>query len=143
MLIARGTQRRRALGDDAEPLDILVGEEQIVRTGFDRHVDAPRPRLGRHRDAAAGADVDDVQAGAGFLREQERTLDRLELGDDRPRVEEGPRGPRRDALAETARQLLALGVHGDRQPEPRRFAQAVEQRDVVGARETRAGPSRT
>ena len=41
-------QRRRALGDDAEPLEILVGEEQVVRTGLDRHIDAAGPRLGGH-----------------------------------------------------------------------------------------------
>ena len=34
---------------------------------------------------------------------------------------------------ETARQLLALCVHGDRQPETRRFTQAIEQGDIVHA----------
>ena len=90
-------QRRRTLGDRAQPLDILVGEEQIVRARFDGHIHSLRPRFGRQSDPASQADVDDVQAGAGFFREQERTLDRLELGDHRPRVEKGPHGSRRDA----------------------------------------------
>ena len=67
-LLAADAQRRRALGDRAEPLDVVLGEEQVVRAGFDRHVDAARPRLGGHRHAAAGADVDDVQRRAGSRR---------------------------------------------------------------------------
>ena len=94
----------------------------------------PRARASAaSRNPAPAADVDDVKAGPGFLREEERTLDGFELGDDRPRVEEGPRGSRRDAFSETARQLLALCVHGDRQPETRRFTQPIEQRDIVHA----------
>ena len=34
VLIARGTQRRRTFDDRAQSLDILLGEEQIVRTRF-------------------------------------------------------------------------------------------------------------
>ena len=65
--------------------------------------------------------------------ELQRALDRLELGVDRPRLEERPGRPRRCLPGEPRHHLVALGVHGHRQPEPRRLAQAVEERRVVGA----------
>ena len=34
LLIARVTQRRRTLGDRTQPIDIVVGEEEIVGTRF-------------------------------------------------------------------------------------------------------------
>ena len=116
--------RRRALGRHADPLHVLVGEEQVVRAGFDRHVHAARPRLGGEGDAAPGTDVHDVQPRPGLAGQQQRALDRLDLGDDRTRGEErrARSAPRCSRAESAARDLLALGVHGHRQPEPRRLA---------------------
>ena len=135
LLLVAGSQWRCTLRDRPQALHILVGEVQIVRARFDRHVDAPGAGLRRERDTAAGADMDDVQRRARLLRQQQRPLDRLELGEDRAGVEEGARRRRGDSLGQSSSQLFALRVHGDRPAEPRRFPQAVEQRDVIGARE--------
>ena len=45
-------QRRRALCDGAQPFQILFGEEQIMRTGFDRNIYAAGLGLGRCKHAA-------------------------------------------------------------------------------------------
>ena len=140
-VLVRIAQRRRALGGDAELLEIVLGEKQIVRTGFDRHVDAARARFGGHRDAAARADVNDVQLRAGLAGDIDGARDRLELGLDRARGEEVAARVDPVMLAASAsRHLLALGVDGHRQAEPRRLAHAVAQRLVVGVRETPARP---
>ena len=45
-------QRRRALGDRAEPLDVVLVEHQVVRAGLAGHVRRRGPGLGDQRDAA-------------------------------------------------------------------------------------------
>ena len=126
LLLVGATQRGRALGHRPEAFHVVFSEIEIVGAGLDGHVHAVCSRLGRHRDAAAGADVDNMQPGVRLLRQQQRALDRLELGEDRARVQECARGPRRDSLGQPARQVFALRVHGDRPAEPRRFPKSVE-----------------
>ena len=65
--IACGAERRRTFGDRAQPLDVLVGEEQIVRTRFNGNIDTLCLGFGRQSDSAPTADVNDVEAGAGFF----------------------------------------------------------------------------
>ena len=132
--IACGAEWRRTFGDRAQPLDVLVGEEQIVRTRFNGNIDTLCLGFGRQSDSAPTADVNDVEAGAGFFREQERTLDGFKLGDHRSRLEKGAHGSRREACTKTARQFFAFCVDGNRQLEACRFTQAIEQGHIVGAR---------
>ena len=109
-----------------------------MRAGLARRVDAAGARGGDERDAAAGRHVHDVQRAARLLREGERAADRLQLGDDRPRGEvvAHRRAPLGDGPAgERGRDRVALGVHRDRQPEPRGARHPLEQRQVVGGRE--------
>ena len=64
-------QGRRAFRERAEPLGVVLVEDEVVRAGLAAHVDAARAGLGHERDAAAGRDVDDVQGAAGLLGEGE------------------------------------------------------------------------
>ncbi len=110
-------QRRRAFRDSTQPLHIVFSKEKIVRTGLDGNIGSMRAGLGSQRHAAPGADVNNMQFRAGLTSEQSSALDGFELGDH------GPRGKKRlDATAIPLRQLLAFGVHCDRQTEPRCFA---------------------
>ena len=123
--LGRRAQRRRALGDRAEALGVVLVEHEVVRAGLARRVDPARPGLGDERDPAAGRHVHDVQGAAGLLREQQGAADRLDLGDRRPRAQVvADAAPALAARAggERARDRLALGVDGDRQPERRRRA---------------------
>ena len=86
------TQRRRALGGDADGIEILLREKQVVRTRLHRHVHAARASFGRFRDAAAGADMHDVKLRAGLPREIDGARDRVDLGLDRARREKILRG---------------------------------------------------
>ena len=87
LTISRGSQRWRALRDDAETLEVLLGEKQIMRAGLDRHIHAMCPRLGGHGHAATGADMNDVESHAGLASEQRGTVNGLDLGDGGTRFE--------------------------------------------------------
>ena len=134
-------ERRRALGRHAEALDVVVGEEQVVRARLDGHVDAARAGLGSQRHAAAGADVHDVQRGAG-LAGQRRA---------RARWRRARRSTGRDARKSRTPTRPSASMRSDRRAvisslsawtatgrlEPRGLAHAVEQRHVVGPRKLR------
>ncbi len=83
----RRADRRRAFRQRADLLDILVGEDEIVRAGLATNVHTTCSRLGHQSDATSGADMDDVQRAAGFLGEEDGALDGLQLGHDGTRVE--------------------------------------------------------
>jgi hypothetical protein len=136
-LVVHRTERRRTFCHGAQSLDVLVGEEQVVGARLNRHVHAASPRLGRHCDATSATDMHDVEPRAGLAGKEERSVYRFELRDDRPRLEEGACSAVGRPLSELARQLLVLGVHGDRQPKPCGFAQTFNEREIVGARKLR------
>jgi len=126
-------QRRRTLRDGTQPFDIFFGEEKIVRASLDRDIRSFGAGVGSERNAAATADVNNVQLRAGFACEQRGALDGFEFGNDGPRCEE--RFDARAIVRNTAlREFLTLRMHCDWQTQARRFAQAVEQCLVVGTR---------
>ncbi len=132
-LLVGGPERGRALGDNSQALDVLLGEAEIVRTRLDRHVDATRHGLCSDRHALPRADVHQVQADAGLRREGQRAPNGVELGGDRPRSQEASRC----AVGHWLEERAALGVDRHRQPEPRGFAHARFERAFVGRRKFR------
>ena len=135
------TQRRRALGGDADAFEIVLREKQVVRTCLHRHVHAARAPFGRFRDAAAGADVHDVKLRAGLAREIDRARDRVELGLDRPRREEiaarvDPVSAR--ASARVISSLSAWTATG----RPRRAASRIPSRSVLSSAYAKLGKAR-
>ncbi len=81
------SQWRRALGQSSNLKQILLREEQIVRTRFNRDVAPASPRTQRRRDPAPRTDVDDVQPAPRLTRNRSRPRNRLNLRDDRPRFQ--------------------------------------------------------
>ena len=65
-------QRRRALGERADALRVLVGEQEVVGARLAGHVDATGARLGDEQHRGGRARVDDVQRAAGLLRHRDR-----------------------------------------------------------------------
>src|SRR4051794_20514537 len=136
--LGRRAERRRALGDRAEALGVLLVEHEVVRSRLARGVDAAGARLRHARDAAAGRDVHNVQRAAGLFGEQQRPADRLDLGDRRARAQvvADPGAPlAAGAGGERGRDRLALRVDGDRQAQARGGAHAPQEREGVGHRE--------
>ena len=73
---------------EPEPLNILLGEEQVVRTGFDRYIDAPRPGFGSRDNTASRADMNDVKPRFRLPRHERRALNRFEFREHGARAEE-------------------------------------------------------
>src|SRR5215218_11497913 len=111
---------RRALGNGAESLYVIFGEEEVVRARLATDVDAARFGGRDLGDASAATDVDDVEPASRRFGEKDRPPDRLDLGEDRagdqvvadpsPAFGDGPRG-------EATGQRVALGVDCDDQAE--------------------------
>ena len=77
-----GTLRNRP-----ERLNVLVGESEVVRTGFARNIDSARPRRGHDGRAASTTDMDDMQARTCRLGKMNRPHDCLGFGNDRARCQ--------------------------------------------------------
>ena len=143
-LLGRGAQRRRALRDSTQAFDVFLGEEQIVRAGFDGNVRALRASLSSEGHTASGADVNDMQFRTGLAGQQRSALDGFQLGDHWARREECATLPSFcDSPGKPCVSLLAFRVHRDGQAEPRRFAQSFKQSEIVGARKFRQIRNRT
>ena len=131
---SRRPQRWRALGDGAELLEIVLGEQQVVRAGLARDVDAARPRLSHQPDAAAARRGRRGVSSPSPLRGRARARS--------PSAPPPPAGcatksrqPRRllrPRSRPACRQLRVLGVHRDGQPELGRTGHSLAQRRVVG-----------
>ena len=142
--IAADAEGRRALRDGAEPLHVLLGEEQVMRTRLDRDVDTPRLRFKCQRDAAARADMHDVQRRARFARKRAaRAGSRRARRSPGARPESRERRGRSRCAAELPGQFLALGMHRHRQSDAGRLAHPLVQRRDRPPAETRAARSRT
>src|ERR1039458_496119 len=74
-----GPQRGKAFCRGAEPDDILLRKEQVVRAGLDRNVHAPPPRVAGEHHALRAAHVDQVEGAAGLARNVDRDPDRRQL----------------------------------------------------------------
>src|SRR5450631_1150849 len=70
LAIRRVPQRWCGLSDGPKAEEIVVSEEEVVRTGFDRDIRTLRACLYRRCHTASGAHVYDVKFAAGFLGEQ-------------------------------------------------------------------------
>ena len=103
--IGVAAQGRCAFRDSADAQQIVFGEEQIVRAGFNRDIRAERAGFERGRDPLAGTDVDDVQFAAGLAGEQSGAADGFDLGDDGARFEEC-----RDVVTAGSRSSARQGV---------------------------------
>ena len=133
-----GPQRRRTLGGRAQPDHVFVGKEQVVRAGLDGEICAAGARFQRRGNSAPRADMDDVQPGARFPRQQRGPLYGLHLGEHRTR-----RQKRANIVAaslayaprEAAHHLLTFGVHRHRQIARRGNAHTFIKREIVRARE--------
>ena len=79
----RALERRRAVGD------LLGGERQVVRAGFDGDGDARAPRSGDRVERVGRREVHDVHARAGLACEAHQQLDRRLLACRRTAVEPG------------------------------------------------------
>ena len=77
-------KRRGAFGGSAQSFDIVGGEQQVVRASFARHIGSSRCCASDQVHPARRAHMHDVKAAAGLLRKEDRSLDRLGLGDHRP-----------------------------------------------------------
>ena len=111
--VRRGAQRRGALGERAEALEVVLGQREVVRACLARHVGAAPARVGDRRHPGARGDVHHVQRAAGRVGERDRALDRRELRLRRARGDPGA-----PVLAVHRAQLGgALGVHEHGQPE--------------------------
>jgi len=138
VLLALFSQRRGALGDCSEPLEVFFREIEVVGTSLNRNINAARAGFGGNDNAASGADMDDVELRFRLAREPGGPLDRLCFGHDRARVEESANAEAilfEHFVAKRLGQLLTLSMDSDRQPESRSLAQTFEQCEVVGARE--------
>ena len=85
--LAPWSQGRSALGDRAEPLQVVLVEHEIVWAGLGGYIDPTGASRGDLSDAAPGTDVDDVQGTASLLGEVDGASDRLDYGDRRSRGE--------------------------------------------------------
>ena len=134
--LAARPQRRRAFRQRAQRLRILFVEEQVVRTGLGRDVNAALTCLSDQGQTATGADVDDVECATGRLGEEQRATDGLDLGDNRPRrqvvAHPGPTVGR--SLAPPARRsaLSFSAWTATGRPSARRALHSLQQRGVVG-----------
>src|SRR5262245_60832711 len=81
--LARRADGRRALGERADALDILLREDEVMWAGLAAHVHTIRLSLGDQRDPTPRADMYDVQAAARLPREEDGACDRLQLCDGR------------------------------------------------------------
>ena len=141
-----GAQRRRALGGRAEPDHIFFGKEQVVRASLDGEIGAAGARFQGGRNSASGADMDDVQPGARFPRQQGGALDGLHLGEHRARSQKGANVAAAGlayAPREAAGDLLAFGVHRDGQIGARRQRACLRRASGRPRAGTRGAPSCT
>ena len=81
--LAPRPQGRSALGNCAEPFQVVLIEQEIVRAGLGRHIKPTGACRGDLGNAATGADVDDMQGAPGLLGEEDGARNRLDLGDCR------------------------------------------------------------
>src|SRR5215207_6601990 len=100
MTFSSGAQRWSTLRDRAEPFEIFLIKQQIVRTGLSGRIDATRSSCGDLSDAAGGAHMDDVDGAPCLFSKEESASNRLDLGNRRPRgqVVASSGMPRRDGL---------------------------------------------
>src|SRR5687768_10668401 len=105
-------QRRRALRGDANSVEIVLREKQVVRTGFHRYINTACAPFSSFRDAASGADVHDMQLRTGLTSEIDGARNRVELGLHGARREKIGRGRSRGGR-QCSRNLFALRVDGD------------------------------
>ena len=82
-LLGAGAQRRRALGERPEALDVGLRQDEIMRAGLAGDVEPLRLGVGDEFDPPGRADVDNVQRALRFPGEEDRALDRLEFRDSR------------------------------------------------------------
>src|SRR4051794_10833533 len=115
-LIVVRTKWWRAFRDSAEAFHILIGQDEVMRTGFAGHVDSSCARFSHERDYATATDVDDVKPAAGFRGDIDRATDRFELGCNRSRVQEiadAFLAGRASGAGQLARHLFRFGVDSD------------------------------
>ena len=84
-MLGGAAQRRCALGDDAEPLEIVFCKKQIMWAGLNRDIRPLRTALERFHHTAAGADMHNVQLRTGLARDLDGATNRVDLRLDWPR----------------------------------------------------------
>ena len=141
--IRGGTERRRALGDGAEPLHIVFREEEVMRTGLDRHIDArarasraaatPRPELTWTMCSFAPASR--ASSAARWMASTSAIT-----GREARKSAMSPRAGSANAAGESGGDFLALGMDRDRQPEARRLAHALRSSVRSSARGNSGSP---
>src|SRR5580698_10880821 len=74
-----------------------------------------------------------MQLRSRLTGQQGRALDGFQFSDHRARAKKIPDAPVLDSSLQALGDLLAFGVYGDWQAEPRCFAQTVKQSKIVSA----------
>src|SRR5579862_3894310 len=122
----------------AEPLHVLGVEQQILRAGLDRDVDAARLGLAHDVERVLRTFVRDMQARAGPFGEIDRPADRLDLADRRPRGEMGQRVGASGLLhlrLPARHDRRVLGMDDDALADPRDDLEGLEHGAVAGCRQ--------
>ena len=128
----------------AQRIHVIDREDQVLRAGLDRHVDAARLGAAYQIQPVGRALVRDMETRPGPLRESGRTADRLDGADLRARGEMGARVvPSRLLHLRLApgHDRRVLGVDGAAHAEPRQDLEPLQHRPVGRRRQVAEGVS--
>src|SRR4051812_782676 len=86
-LLGGGSQWRRAFGKGPQLRQVILGQDQIMRTGLAGDGNPLPSSLRNQTDPSAGTDMDDVQSAPGLVCQRQRATNGVEFRFDRPRRE--------------------------------------------------------